>query len=179
MFSQLSACLSVWMIPLLLLFIILAGLWRRVKVYEAFVDGAGEGFQTAVRIMPFLVAMMVAVNVFRVSGALELIVTQLHPVLQLLRIPPELTTLAVMRPLSGTGSLGIAMEILQRFGPDSLIGRMASTILGSTDTTFYILTVYFGAVGISKPRYSVFVGLLGDMAGFLGAVYICRSVFWQ
>jgi len=174
-FAQVCEFLSVWIIPLVLLIVPLAGYVRRVRVYEAFVEGAAEGFQTTIRIMPFLVAMMVAVSIFRASGALDDSVNYLQPLF--LGVPPELVPLAVMRPLSGTGALGLTTEILNTQGPDSLVGRIASTVLGSTDTTFYVLTVYFGAVGISKPRYSVAVGLIGDLVGFFGAVYICRILF--
>jgi len=176
-FAQVCEFLSVWIIPLVLLIVPLAGYVRRVRVYEAFVEGAAEGFQTTIRIMPFLVAMMVAVSIFRASGALDDSVNYLQPLLLFLGVPPELVPLAVMRPLSGTGALGLTTEILNTQGPDSLVGRIASTVLGSTDTTFYVLTVYFGAVGISKPRYSVAVGLIGDLVGFFGAVYICRILF--
>jgi spore maturation protein B len=177
MFAQVCEILSIWTIPLVLLVIPLVGYVRRVRVYEAFVEGAAEGFQTTIRIMPFLVAMMVAVSIFRTSGALDDSVNFLQPLLSILGVPPELVPLAVMRPLSGTGALGLTTEILNTQGPDSLVGRIASTVLGSTDTTFYVLTVYFGAVGIRKPRYSVAVGLIGDMVGFFGAVYICRLLF--
>ncbi len=177
MFTDISEQLSLWAIPFVLLVIPVIGFMRRVKVYEAFVEGAAEGFHTSIRIMPFLVAMMIAVNIFKASGALDACVAILQPVLEVVGIPPELIPLAVMRPLSGTGSLGMTTEILNSYGPDSFVGQTASTILGSTDTTFYILTVYFGAVGISKPRYSVFVGLCGDLTGFLGSVYICRQLF--
>lgn len=177
MFTELCQQLSVWAIPTILFLIPVIGYFRRVKVYEAFVDGATEGFHTAIRIMPFLVAMMVAINVFRASGALDVCVQSLAPILKLLGVPPEVVSLAIMRPLSGTGSLGLTTELLNTHGPDSMIGRIASTILGSTDTTFYILTVYFGAVGITKPRYSIGVGLLGDMIGFFGSIYICQQLF--
>jgi spore maturation protein B len=177
MFAAVCELLSVWAIPVVLLLIPLAGYLRRVRVYEAFVEGAAEGFQTAVRIMPFLVAMLVAVAVFRASGALEDCVAALQPLLSLVGVPSELVPLAVLRPLSGTGALGITTELLASEGPDSLVGRMASTILGSTDTTFYILTVYFGAVGIRNPRYAVIVGLAGDITGFFMSIYICRLLF--
>lgn len=177
MFNLLSEQLSLWVIPLILLLVPLIGHIRHVKVYEAFVEGASEGFHTAIRIMPFLVAMMVAVNIFRLSGAMEACISTLKPILENFGIPAELVPLAIMRPLSGTGALGITTEILHVHGPDSMLGRIASTILGSTDTTFYILTVYFGAIGITKPRYSVFVGLLGDLIGFAGSVYICYKLF--
>lgn len=169
--------ISVWIVPLLILLIPVVGFLRRVKVYEAFVEGASEGFHTAIRIMPFLVAMMVAVNVFRISGAMDVFVNSLAPLLNYIGVPPELVPLAIMRPLSGTGALGLTTELLHTYGPDSITGKIASTVLGSTDTTFYILTVYFGAVGIRNPRYSVMVGLLGDLTGFLLSVYICHYVF--
>ena len=177
MFTLICEELSIWAIPTILLMVPVIGYFRQVKVYEAFVEGATEGFQTSIRIMPFLVAMMVAINIFRVSGILDVCVDGLKPILASLGVPPELIPLAIMRPLSGTGSLGLTTELLNTHGPDSMIGRIASTILGSTDTTFYILTVYFGAVGITKPRYSVCVGLLGDIIGFLGSIYICQKLF--
>lgn len=177
MFAAVCDLLSTWALPLVLLLVPLAGFLRRVRVYEAFVEGAADGFQTAVRIMPFLVAMLVAVGVFRASGALDDCVAALRPLLFLAGVPPELVPLAVMRPLSGTGALGLTTELLASEGPDSLVGRMASTILGSTDTTFYILTVYFGAAGIRNPRYAVVVGLAGDFTGFLMSIYICRLLF--
>lgn len=177
MFAETVDTLSVWAIPFILLAIPLIGYLRRVKVYETFVEGAAEGFHTSIRIMPFLVAMMVAVSIFRASGALGDCVELIQPALGLAGVPAELVPLALMRPLSGTGALGIMTEILNTHGPDSPVGRIASTMLGSTDTTFYILTVYFGAVGVRKPRYSVFVGLAGDLAGFFGSVYICHRLF--
>jgi spore maturation protein B len=177
MFAEFCRQLSVWAIPAILLFIPLIGYFRKVNVYEAFVDGAAEGFKTAIRIMPFLVAMMVAINVFRASGAMDAFIMFIAPQLSALGVPSDLVPLAIMRPLSGTGSLGLATEILNTFGPDSLCGRIASTVMGSTDTTFYILTVYFGAVGIRKPRYSVFVGLIGDLTGFFMSIYICSKLF--
>lgn len=169
--------LSIWAIPMAIVIIILSGLWSKVKVYEAFVEGASEGFYTAVRIMPFLVAMMVSISVFRDSGAMQFVINYLSPCLSILGIPEALVPLGIMKPLSGTGALGLATEVLNQFGADSLYGRIASTITGSTDTTFYILTVYFGAVGITNPRYSIYVGLCGDMVGFISSIYICRLIF--
>lgn len=177
MFEDLCRVLSSWAIPALLLGIPIIGVIRRVKVYELFVEGAAEGFHTSIRIMPFLVAMLVAVNIFRASGAMDLLIGIFEPVLNVFGVPADLAPLAIMRPLSGTGSLGLVSEILNTYGPDSMVGRIASTVLGSTDTTFYILTVYFGAVGIRNPRYSVFAGLMGDAAGFLGSIYVCTRLF--
>ncbi|MDF2501084.1 MAG: spmB [Anaerosporomusa subterranea] len=169
--------ISVWIIPATIFLIVLAGFLRRVPVYEAFVEGAAEGFHTTIRLLPFLVAMMVAINVFRFSGALDECIAVISPLLSRFGIPPELTPLAIMRSLSGSGSLGMVSELFNTYGPDSQVGRIASTILASTDTTFYVLTIYFGSVGIRNPRYSVLVGLTGDLAGFLAAIYICKTVF--
>lgn len=168
---------AVWAIPVILLAVPLWGCIRGVPVYELFVEGAAEGFQTAIRIMPFLLAMMVAINVFKAAGVMDALTVCLKPLLLMLNIPSELIPLAVMRPLSGTGVLGIATDILQTYGPDTLVGRTASTILASTDTTLYILTVYFGSVGIKKVRYAVAVGLTGDVVGFFAAVYFCKTLF--
>lgn len=170
--------LSAWSIPFVLLVIPLIALARGVKVYETFVEGAAEGFQTAIRIMPFLVAMMVAIGVLRDSGAMECIIGYMKPILNFCGVPEQLVPLAIMRPLSGTGAMGMATELLNSFGPDSLSGRIASTIMGSTDTTFYILTVYFGAVGITRSRYALFAGLTGDIVGFFASIYLCSWLFY-
>jgi spore maturation protein B len=177
MLLELCEQLSVWVIPGVLFIIPIIGYLRRVKVYEAFVDGAGEGFHTAIRILPCLVAMLVAISIFRASGAMEACVLFISPLLNLLGIPADLVPLAIMRPLSGSGSLGLMTELLNTYGPDSLVGQIASTVLASTDTTFYVLTVYFGAVAVNNPRYAPLVGLTGDIASFLASVYICQYLF--
>ncbi|QDR80757.1 spore maturation protein [Sporomusa termitida] len=177
MLLELCEQLSVWAIPGVLLIVPVIGYLRKVKVYEAFIEGAGEGFHTAIRILPCLVAMLIAISIFRASGAMEACVAWMGPVLNVLGVPSDLVPLAIMRPLSGSGSLGLATELLNTYGPDSLIGRIASTVLASTDTTFYVLTVYFGAVGLSNPRYAVLVGVSGDVVSFLASVYICQLLF--
>ncbi|MDU2066416.1 MAG: spore maturation protein [Sporomusaceae bacterium] len=168
---------AAWLIPLLLLFIPLIGLIRGVKVYEAFVEGASEGFSTVLRIMPYLVAMMVAIAIFRDSGALAALAACVAPWCSLWGIPEEILPLALLRPLSGSGALGMTAELIHRFGPDSFVGYLASVIIGSTDTTFYVLTVYFGAVGVKNPRYSLFVGLCGDVIGLVASLYVCQKFF--
>lgn len=175
--AEICQLLAEWAIPLVLIVIPLAGWCRGVRVYEAFVEGASEGFQLAVRLMPFLIAMLVAVNVFRASGAMDMVTTYLEPCLSLLAVPPDLVPLALLRPFSGTASLGVTTDILARYGADSLLGMMASTAMGSTDTTFYILSVYFGAVGVTRARYAPLVGVCGDLIGFLLSVWICRITF--
>ncbi|MCR4419006.1 MAG: spore maturation protein [Clostridia bacterium] len=163
--------------PLLFLVIALVGWIRRVKLYEAFVQGAEQGFVTAVRIIPYLVGMMTAISVFRASGAMDLCARLLAPVLQPLGIPAEVLPLALMRPLSGGAALGVAADLIRTYGPDSFLGRLASVMQGSTDTTFYVLSVYFGSVGITRYRYAVALGLTADVVSFLAAVVICRQVF--
>ena len=168
---------SRWAIPFLLFVIPLLGFLRKVPVYEAFVEGAEEGFSTAIKIIPFLVGMMVAISVFRASGAMELLGQAMEPLTGRLGVPSEIIPLAIMRPLSGSGVLGMATDLMKTFGPDSLIGRMASVMQGTTDTTFFVLTVYFGAVGIKKYRYSIITGLSADITGFIASVYICNLLF--
>jgi spore maturation protein B len=169
--------ISNWAIPFLLFFIPLIGFIKGVKVYETFVEGASEGFNTAIKIIPFLVGMLVALAVFRESGAMGIFASLISPVMRILHIPPEIVPLAIMRPLSGGGALGIAAEIIGAYGPDSFLGRLASTMQGSTDTTFYVLTVYFGSVGISRYKYALTLGLLADLTGLFASIYICNLLF--
>ncbi|MEO3945238.1 spore maturation protein [Gorillibacterium sp. CAU 1737] len=176
MFAVLSA-VSAWAIPVLLVFIPLYSAFRKVPVYESFVEGAKDGFQTAVSIIPSLVGMMVAISVFRASGAMDMLVGAIKPLLDLAGIPGEVLPLAILRPITGAGSLAFTTDLMKQFGPDSLIGRIASTVQGSTDTTLYVITVYFGAVGIRKAGYALKVGLISDAIGFLASVAVCYLVF--
>ncbi|HWQ71108.1 MAG TPA: nucleoside recognition domain-containing protein [Desulfitobacteriaceae bacterium] len=172
--------ISRWAIPLLLLIIPVVAYLRKVPVYETFVTGAEEGFKTGVRILPFLIGMLVAIKVFVDSGALEIIACFLQPVFIRFGLNSDLTAiipLAVMRPLSGSGALGVATQLINQYGPDSFIGRLASTLQGSTDTTFFVLTVYFGSVGIAKYRYALKLGLLADFVGLLASVWIVSRTF--
>ncbi|NLT19993.1 MAG: spore maturation protein [Syntrophomonadaceae bacterium] len=174
---QILETVSRWAIPFLLLTVPIYGFIKKVPVYESFVEGAQEGFTTAIKIIPFLVGMMVSISVFRASGAMEYLTQILSPVTNYLGAPAEVLPLAIMRPLSGSGVLGMATELMRVYGPDSLIGRIASTMQGTTDTTFFVLTVYFGAVGIKKFRYAVVTGLTADITGFIASVYICNLLF--
>jgi len=169
--------ISRWAIPLLILSIPTLAFFRGVPVYEAFVEGAEEGFTTAIKIIPFLVGMLVAINVFQASGAMEAMANVLEPVTELFNLPAEILPLALMRPLSGGGALGIATGLIKNYGPDSFIGMLASTMQGSTDTTFYVLTVYFGSVGITRYRYSLYVGLIADITGLVASIFICSRLF--
>jgi spore maturation protein B len=167
--------LSAWALPVMIAGILVIGLFRKVPLYESFVEGAKEGFPTAVQILPHLVGMMVAVTVFRESGALELLIGAIRPFLDQLGVPAQIVPMALLRPISGTGSLAVMTDIFRTYGPDSLLGRIASVLQGSSDTTLYVLTVYFGSVGIQRARYAVKVGLLSDLAA---AVFSILAVRW-
>jgi spore maturation protein B len=169
--------LSAWAIPVIVVFIPLYAAYRKVPVYESFVDGAKDGFDTAVKIIPHLVGMLVAISVFRASGAMELILGAVRPLMDRLGVPSEVLPLAILRPITGAGSLAFTADLMKQFGPDSMIGRIASTVQGSTDTTLYVLTVYFGAVGIRKASYALKVGLFSDLVGFVASIVVCYLVF--
>lgn len=168
---------SIWIIPIFIALVLVMALYRRVNVFNTFVDGAKEGVKMSVRLIPFLVGMLVAIGIFRDSGAMDLLVKLTTPILTWLEVPAEIIPLALMRPVSGTASLAMTADLLQNCGPDSLVGRMASTLFGSTETTLYVLTVYFGAVGIYRTRHALLVGLLADLSGFIAAVIVCKLVF--
>jgi len=168
---------SIVAIPAMILTILVWGIVRKVKVYEVFVEGAKEGFDTAVRIIPYLVAMLFAIGVFRASGAMDVLTSILSPISNLIGMPSEALPMAFLRPLSGSGSLGLMTEIMKAHGPDSFIGVLVSTMYGSSETTFYVLAVYFGSVQIKNARHAVPAGLIADFFGMLGALFICRILF--
>ena len=176
-FRTLITAISIVAIPLVILLFLTWGFAKKVKVYEVFVEGAKEGFSVAVRIIPYLVAMLVAIGIFRASGAMELLTAVLSPVTNLIGMPAETLPMALMRPLSGSGSLGIMTELMKVHGPDSFIGILASTMYGSSETTFYVLAVYFGSVNIRNTRHAVPAGIIADVAGMLAAVGIVRLLF--
>ena len=164
-------------IPFLIAFFPLYGALCRVKVYEEFVEGAKEGFQVAIRIIPYLVAILAAVAMFRAAGGIDIITRAIGPALATIGFPAELMPLVLMRPLSGSGANGIFAELVQAHGPDSLIARMGASIMGSTETTFYVIAVYFGSVAIRRTRHAVPAGLCADLAGVTASVIICNLVF--
>ncbi len=169
--------ISVLAIPTLILFIVIYGAIKKVKVYELFIEGAKEGFNVGVRIIPYLVAMLVAIGVFRASGAMDFLATILSPLTNLIGMPAEALPVAIMRPLSGSGTLGLISEVMKTHGPDSLIGRMVSVIMGSGETTFYVLAVYFGSVSIAKTRHAVPAGIIADIVGILMSVWLVNLIF--
>ncbi|KEF37318.1 putative membrane protein [Schinkia azotoformans MEV2011] len=169
--------ISLWLIPVIIGFILLYGTIKRVPTYETFVEGGKEGIQIAFSIIPYLVGMLVAITVFRESGALDFFMNLIRPYLMAIGIPADIVPLAIIRPISGNAALGITSDLIATHGPDSFIGRLASTMQGSTDTTLYILTVYFGAVGIRKMGDALKVGLWADFIAIIMSIIIVTLVF--
>jgi len=169
--------MSFFVVPTILVGFPLYGLIKGVPVYETFVEGAKEGFTVAVRIIPYLVAILFAIGMFRASGAMEFMTTALEPVLALVGFPAEVLPMAIMRPLTGSGSAGLVAEMIGQYGEDSLFVKMAAVMFGSTETTFYVVAVYFGAVNIKKTRHAVPAGLTADIAAMLIAVWTVRLLF--
>lgn len=165
-------------VPLIIAGVAVCGVVRRVDVYDALIHGAGEGLGVLVKILPALVGLLTAVAMLRASGALELAARALGPALSLLGIPPETVALLLVRPVSGSAALGVGAELISAYGPDSLVGRTAAVMLGSTETTFYTIAVYFGAAGIIKTRYAVPAALCADLAGFTAAAWAVRVIFY-
>ncbi len=176
--KEILTTISIWSVPLIVLMIPVYGYFKGVNIYDAFTDGAKDGFSTIFKIFPNLLAMMLAIFIFRNSGAMDIVIRFLRPLLDYLKIPEPVFPLIFLRPLSGSGSLSYVNTIMTQYGPDSFIGKLASTIQGSTETTFYIIAVYFGSIGIKKYRYSMIVGLIADITGFFASVFICKILFF-
>lgn len=155
----------------------LYGLIKKVPVYEMFIEGAKEGFGVAVRIIPYLVAILFAIGMFRASGAMDFLVDGLRPLLALVGIPAEVIPMAIIRPLTGSGSAAIVADMINTYGEDHILVKMVATMFGSTETTFYVIAVYFGAVNIRKTRHAVPAGLIADFAAFVFAVYLIKLIF--
>ena len=169
--------LSVFVIPLILVGFPLYGLYKRVPVYESFVEGAKEGFAVAVRIIPYLVAILFAIAMFRESGAMDFLVSVLSPVLAVIGFPAEVLPMAIVRPLTGSGSAGLVVDMISEYGEDSIFVKMAAVMFGSSETTFYVIAVYFGAVNIKRTRHAVAAGLTADLAAALIAVWLVRLIY--
>ncbi|MDD6160739.1 MAG: nucleoside recognition domain-containing protein [Oscillospiraceae bacterium] len=165
------------LVPAIMLLVAVWGLWKRVDLWTALTEGAAEGLKVSVRIVPALIALLTAVYMLRASGALELLGQTLEPVLSAAGIPTETIGLLLVRPVSGSAALGVGAELIQTYGPDSLVGRTAAVMLGSTETTFYTVAVYFGAAKITRTRYAVPAALCADIAGFLAAAWAVRLLF--
>ena len=166
--------ISISAIPSVVGIIIVIGILNRVDVFDSFTEGAKEGIATTIRIIPPLVGLMVAVGVFRASGALDILIKAVAPAFNLVGVPSEILTLALIRPISGSAALAVVADIMKNFGPDSYIGLVACTIMGSTETIFYTLTVYFGSVGIKQIKYTLYAALIADVVGLIAAVYLWK-----
>jgi spore maturation protein B len=148
-----------------------------VKVYEEFVEGAKDGFTTAVKIIPYLVAMLVAIGMFRASGAMDILTSAISPLTNLIGLPAEVFPLAVIRNLSGSGSLGLMTVLMKTHGPDSFIGHLSAVMMGSHETTFYVLAVYFGSVGVKRARHAPLAGIFADIISVIVSVVLVRIMF--
>ena len=167
---------SDWAVPLLMLLFLGVGFTKGVKVYEVLTDGAKQGFDVALRIIPFLVAIFAAISMFRASGAMDILIKILSPVTNLIGMPAEALSMALIRPLSGSGAFAVMSEVVNK-DPDSFLSYLVSTMMGSTETTFYVMAVYFGAVGIKKVRHALIAGLSADVAGALASIFLCKLFF--
>ena len=169
--------LSLWALPVIIVLILTFGLIKKVPVYEEFTEGAKDGFKVAIDILPYLVAIIVGISMFRASGALDSLSNLLSPILNRFAIPVDSLPIMITRSLSGSATLGLFSDIAHKFGPDAYVTKLCAVIVGSSETTFYVLSVYFGSVGIKKFRYAIAVGLLADIIGIIGAVLVCSWIF--
>lgn len=169
--------LSSLMIPLLVLFVLIYGILKKVDVYDVFIDGTKESFGMVLELFPTLLGMILGINIFLKSGVLEFILQGLTPFFEYLKVPMEIIPMALMRPISGSSTLAILNNIYETFGPDGYLGTLASVIQGSTDTTFYVLTLYFGSIGIKKIRYAMWAGLCADFIGIVSSMIIVNFLF--
>lgn len=175
--SNILNIISLWALPVLIITILTVGLFKKVPLYEVFTDGAKDGFKVAVNIIPYLVAIIVGISMFRASGAVEILANLFAPLLDRFNVPADTIPLMIVRSLSGSGALGVFSDIADKLGPNSYATKLAAVMVGSSETTFYVLAVYFGAVKISKLRYAVIVGLLADLVGIVAAILVCHFVF--
>lgn len=177
MFQQIMNLLSLWALPAILLLILTMGLAKKVPIYETFTTGAKDGFKVAVNIIPYLVAIIVAISMFRASGIIEMLEQTLSGILSRIHVPADVIPIMIVRSLSGSAALGVFSDIANTLGPDDYATKLSAIMVGSSETTFYVLAVYFGAVGISKLRYALLVGLLADFIGIVAAVCVCNWMF--
>ena len=169
--------ISLYALPVIILTILTIGLIKKVPVYEEFIEGAKDGFKVSISIIPYLIAIIVGISMFRASGAMESLAAFLSPVLDKFSVPAESLPMMITRSLSGSATLGLFSDIAHKLGPDSYATKLCAVIAGSSETTFYVLAVYFGAIGITKYRYALAVGLIADAIGIFAAVLVCRLVF--
>ncbi len=169
--------LSSFILPILIFIIVIYALFKKINVYDVFIKGAKEGIEISINIFPYLLAMVIAVNILIKSNFLNDFLKLLKPLFILLKVPIEIIPMAIMRPISGTATLALLNDLYLQYGVDSFVGRVASTIQGSTDTTIYIITLYFGFVGIKKIRHALWVGLLADLIGIVASILVVSLLF--
>lgn len=177
MFQTLMNMISLWTLPAIIVLILTMGLFKKVPLYETFTEGAKDGFKVSVTIIPYLVAIIVAISMFRASGIIEQIGVVCAPLLAKFNVPADTIPIMLVRSLSGSGALGIFSDIANHLGPDSYATKLAAVMVGSSETTFYVLAVYFGSVKITKLRYALLVGILADIIGIVAAVTVCNLMF--
>ena len=175
--TNLLNLISLWILPVIITAILTIALAKKIPVYEQFTKGAKDGFKISVKIIPYLVAIIVSISMFRASGAIDMLAALFAPILAKFHITSDILPLMIVRSLSGSGALGIFSDIANNAGPDAYSTKLAAVMLGSSETTFYVLAVYFGAVGISKIRYALIIGLLADFIGIAAAVLVCNLMF--
>lgn len=175
--SSLLNLISLWALPVILLTVLTYGLIKKVPIYEEFTEGAKDGFKVAIKIIPYLVAIIVGISMLRASGAIEIAASFFAPVLSHFNIPSDTLPLMIVRSLSGSGALAVFSDIANNLGPDSYATKLAAIMVGSSETTFYVLAVYFGAIGITKIRYALAIGLLADLIGIIAAILVCSLMF--
>lgn len=174
---KILSIISVATIPAIMSLILVHGYIKGVDLYDSFVEGAKEGFVTAIRIMPYLIAIFVAIGIFKRSGAMEMLVNGLSPITSIFGVPKEVVPLVIMRPISGSGSLAVVQDIVTTYGADTFVGRVASTMMGSAETIFYTMAVYFGAVGIKNSRHTLAAALVSHLAAVIASVVVCSLIF--
>lgn len=176
--QEILNAISVWILPVIISTILIYGTYKKVPLYENFCDGAKEGFWVAIKILPYLIAIIVAVSMFRASGALDFLYNIFKTPLEALKIPADTLALMITRSLSGSATLGLFGEIVNTHGANSYAAKLSAIIAGSSETTFYVIAVYFGAVGIKKYRHAILTGILADIAGIIAAIIISRFFFY-
>lgn len=177
MFQTFMNIISLWALPAILLLILTIGLFKKIPLYETFTEGAKDGFKVSVNIIPYLVAIIVAISMLRASGIIEMTGHILAPILNWFNVPVDTIPIMIVRSLSGSAALGVFSDIAHTLGPDDYATKLAAIMVGSSETTFYVLAVYFGAVGISKLRYALIVGLIADFIGIVAAISVCNLMF--
>lgn len=166
--------ISTWILPFIILTILTIGLIKKVPIYESFTEGAKDGFKVSINIIPYLVAIIVAISMLRASGFIDSLGVMFGSVLKMFKIPVEVLPIMIVRSLSGSAALGIFSDIANTLGPNAYATKLAAVMVGSSETTFYVLSVYFGAVGIKKFRYAILTGILADIIGIVAAIFVCQ-----